>query len=161
MPSSEGTASDIWSTLTAQLPDTLTVDQRQQIDSLLTRYDDIFSRGSFDVGRTTLVEHGIDTGSNRPIWQGLRRHPMAHLDVIDKQVDELIHSDFVELAASPWASSVVLVRKKDGSHRLCVNYRAVNAVTYKDSYPLPHTDTCLGSMSGSCLLYTSPSPRDS
>ena len=88
LPGSEGTASDIWSTLTAQLPDTLTVDQRPQIDSLLTRYDDIFSRGSFDVGRTTLVEHGIDTGSNRPIRQGLRRHPMAHLDVVDKQVDE-------------------------------------------------------------------------
>ena len=66
------------------------------------------------------------------------------MDVIDKQVDELIHNDFVELAASPWASSVVLVRKKDGSHRLCVDYRAVNAVTYKDSYPLPHIDTCLG-----------------
>ena len=49
----------------------------------------------------------------------------------------------VEPAASPWASNVVLVKKKDGSHRLCVDYRAVNAITYKDTYPLPHIDTCL------------------
>ena len=62
---------------------------------------------------------------------GLRRHPVAHLDAIDEQVEELIRNDFVEPAASPWASNVVLVRKKDGFHRLCVDYRAVNEATYK------------------------------
>ena len=78
----------------------------------------MFSRGTFDMGRTTLVEHSIDTGQNRPIRQALRRHPRAHLDEIDRQVDELQESGFVEPAASPWASNVVLVRKKDGSYRL-------------------------------------------
>ena len=106
------------------------------------------------MGRTTLVEHPIDTGSQRPIRQGLRRHPTAHLETIDRQVDELIQNDFVEPAASPWASNVVLVRKKDGSHRLCVDYRAVNAATYKDTYPLPHIDTCLGSMNGAMWFTT-------
>ena len=95
------------------------------------------------MGRTTLVEHTIDTGGQRPIRQGLRRHPMAHLDVIDRQVDELIQNDFVEPATSPWASNVVFVRKKDGSHE----------ITHKDTYPLPHIDTCLGSMDGA-LFYT-------
>jgi len=47
----------------------------------------------------------------------------------------LIKNDFVEAAASPWASNVLLVKKKDGAYRLCVDYRAVNAVTYKDTYP--------------------------
>ena len=94
----------------------------------------MFSRGTFDMGRTTLVEHSIDTGQNRPIRQALRRHPRAHLDEIDRQVDELQDSGFVEPAASPWASNVVLVRKKDGSYRLCVDYRQLNAITY----PLPH-----------------------
>ena len=77
-----------------------------------------------------MVEHSIYTGSQRPIRQGLRRHPVAHLDAIDEQVEELIRNDIVEPAASPWASNVVLVRKKDGSHRLCVDYRAVNEATY-------------------------------
>ena len=79
---------------------------------------------------------------------------MAHLDEIDQRVNDLFENDFIEPAASPWAANVVLVRKKDGSHRLCVDYRAVNAVTYKDTYPLPHIDTCLGSMDGAMLFYT-------
>ena len=94
------------------------------------------------------MEHSIDTESQRPIRQGLRRHPVAHLDTIDEQVEELIRNDFVEPAASPWASSVVLVLKKDGSRKLCVDYRAVNEATYKDLYPLPHIDKCFGSMHG-------------
>jgi len=50
----------------------------------------------------------------------------------------------VRLASKhPWASIAVLVRKKDGTVRLCVDYRALNAVTYKDTYPLPHCDTCV------------------
>jgi len=60
----------------------------------------------------TLVEHTIDTGSHKPIRQGLRRHPMAQLDLIDQQVNELVSNDFVETAASPWASNVVMVRKR-------------------------------------------------
>jgi len=53
---------------------------------------------------------------------------MAHLEVIDNQVDELMRHDLVEPAVSPWASNMVLVRKEDGSRRLCVGYRALNSV---------------------------------
>ena len=91
----------------------------------------MFSRGTFDMGRTTLVEHSIDTGDHRPIRQSLRRHPLALLDEIDHQVDELIDNDFIEPAASPWASNVVMVKKKDGSFRLCVDYRRLNSVTIR------------------------------
>ena len=96
----------------------------------------------------------MSTGSQRPIRQGLRRHPLAHLDIIDEQVNKLAQNDIVEPAASPWSSNVVLVRKKDDSHRLCVDYRTVNQVTYKDTYPLPHIDTSLGSVNGSCIFST-------
>lgn len=65
-----------------------------------------------------------------------------------------MQNDFIEPAASPSVSNVVLVRKKDGSHRLCVDYRAVNSVTYKDTYPLPHIDRCLGSMDGAVWFST-------
>jgi len=106
------------------------------------------------MGRTNLVEYTIDTGSNRPIRESLRRHPRAHLDEIDRQVDESLQNDFVEPTASPLASNVVLVKKKDGSFRLCVDYRRLNSVTYKESYPLPHIDTCLGSMNGAVWFST-------
>ena len=136
------------------LPTDITVSQRKKVIGFLQEFDDMFSRGTYDMGRTTLVEHTIDTGSNRPIRQPLRRHPWAHLDEIDRQEDELLQNDFIESAASPWASNVVLVRKKDGSHRLCVDYRRLNAVPYKDSYPLPHIDTCLGSVNGAVWFST-------
>ena len=121
---------------------------------MLQDYDSLFSRGIVDMGRTTVVEHTIDTGQNRPIRQSLRRHPWAHLDEIDRQMEELQQAAFFEPAASSWASIVVLVKKKDGSYRLCVDYRRLNSVTYKDSYPLPLIDTCLGSMKGAVWFST-------
>jgi len=145
---------DVQAKLMAGLLEGLTASERAKVEQLLMNYDDVFSRGPFDMGRTTLVEQTIDTGNHRPIRQALRRHPIAQLETIDQHVDELIKNDFVEPAASPWASNALLVKKKDGSYRLCVDYRAINAVTYKDSYPLPHIDTCLGSMDGAIWFST-------
>ena len=85
----------------SKLPAELTDAERQQVEKLLSDHDDILSRGPYDMGRITLVEHTIDTGSQKPIRQGLRRHPMAQLDLIDEQVNELVSNDFVESAASP------------------------------------------------------------
>ena len=60
----------------------------------------------------------------------------------------------IEPAASPWASNVVLAKKKDGSLRLCVDYRNLNTVTYQDTYPLPHIDTCLNTLQGAAWFST-------
>ena len=150
----KATTSSATDCLLDNLPDEVTEAQRGQLASLLTAYSDVFSQNDYDVGRTTLVEHTIDTGNNRPIRQALRRHPIAHLDIIDKQVQDMLDHDIIEPAASPWASNVVLVRKKDGTHRFCVDYRAVNSVTYKDTYPLPHIDTCLNALNGSSWFTT-------
>jgi len=119
------------------LPEDLSTSERAKAQQLFLNYDDVFSRGPFDMGRTILIEQTIDTGKHRPIRQAFRRHPIAQLETTDHHVDELIKNDFTEPAASPWASNILLVKKKDGSYRLCVDYRAVNAVTYKDTYQLP------------------------
>jgi hypothetical protein len=60
----------------------------------------------------------------------------------------------IEPVASPWASNVLLVKKKDGSMRFCVDYRAVNEITVKDSYPLPRIDSCLESLGQACYFST-------
>ena len=145
---------DVVKKLTGELPSELTNEQYRHATELLTEFKDMFSKGLYDMGRTSLVEHAIETGNSRPARQALRRHPVAHLDEIDRQVDEMLRHDIVEPAASPWASNIVMVRKKDGAYRLCVDYRALNAVTYKDTYPLPHIDTCLNSMDGSSWFST-------
>ena len=86
--------------------------------------------------------------ANRSVRQPLRRHPPAHDDAIQKPAADMLEQGVIEPAKSPWASNVVLVKKKDGSLRCCIDYRQVNAATRKDAYPLPRTDMCLDAMSG-------------
>lgn len=132
----------------------LTSEQRETVTDLLRRYEDVFSKGEFDVGCTRLIEHHIDTGQHRPIRQALRRHPMAYLDAIDDYVQQLQQKDMIEPSAGPWCSNIVAVRRKDGRLRLCIDYRGVNAHTYYDSYPLPNIEATLDALGGSSWFCT-------
>jgi len=60
----------------------------------------------------------------------------------------------IEPTSSPWASNILLARKKDGSYRVCIDYRQLNELTKKDTYPLPRTNECFDALSGSCLFST-------
>ena len=131
------------------LPDDLTSSQRAVAEGLVYDHQDVFSRSDFDLGRSNLVPHRIDTGDARPFKEQLRRHPLAHLDYIDQQVDQMLRADVIEPCASPWSSNVVLAKKSDGTLRFCVDYRHLNDLTYKDSYPLPRVDSCLDALGGS------------
>ena len=70
-------------------------------------------------------------------------------DEIDRQVTALLADGVVEENCSPWASPVVLVKKKNGGWRFCVNYRCLNSITVKDSHPLPRVDDTLDVLAGS------------
>jgi len=127
---------------------------RVKLDGLLIDYADCFSKSEFDLGRTTMVKHKIDTGDNKPVRQTLRRQPLHYLKEIDRQLGELSSQDMVEPASSPWASNIVVVAKKDGSLRMCVDYRGLNNVTRKDSYPLPRIADCLDELSNATFFST-------
>ena len=124
----------------------LTEKQRRQAKELLQENEVIFSKGEYDISRTPFVEYRIDTGEHCPIRQPLRRHPFKQLEIIDKQVAEMEENGIIERTASPWASSAVLVRQKDGSVRFCIVYRQLNRITTQDSYPLPFIDNCLNAL---------------
>jgi len=70
------------------------------------------------------------------------------LDKIDEHVGKIIEAGVIEPSCSPWTSNIVVVSKKDGSLRFCVNYRKLNSVTRLDAYPLPRIDSCLDALSG-------------
>ena len=114
--------------------------------TILEEYADCFSQNEGDLGRTSIVRHNIDTGGCKPIKQVLRRLPTAHLEEIDRQVSTMLEQDIIEYSCSPWSSNVVIVKKKDGSLRFCVDYRRLNDVTTKDSYPLPRISDCLDAL---------------
>ena len=79
---------------------------------------------------------------------------MNHLDFIDDQKETMLKTDVCEPSTSPWASIVVLVKKSDGTLRFCVDYRQLNAMTVKDSYPLPRIDTCFDALGGAKYFFT-------
>ena len=126
----------------------LTEEESHAVAKLLHRHEDIFSLSEQDLGRTKLIKHDVDTGNARPIKQQPRRaSPSKHVE-IERQVEDLLQRDIIKKSNSPWAFRVVLVTKKDGSQRFCVDYRQVNEVTIKDAYPLPHIDDALSALSG-------------
>ena len=124
----------------------LSEEQENQVKQILNENREVFSTSEFDLGRTNLVKHIIHTGINRLFKQQLRRHPMAYLPVIDEYVDKMLENEICEPSFSPWASNVVLVKKSDGSLRFCIDYRQLNNLTVKDSYPLPRIDTCFDAL---------------
>ena len=118
------------------------------VTRLLIDYQDVFAKDDTDLGRTGLVKHHIDTGQSRPIRQRQRRHPLGQREEIKRQVDDLLEKKLIEPTDSPWAANIVLVWKKDGSQRLCIDYRQLNNVTMKDAYPLPRIDETLDALAG-------------
>ena len=95
------------------------------------------------------MKHKIETGSQRPIRQSPRRTPLAFQHEEDDHLDKMLSSGVVVPLSSEWASPVVLVRKKDGGVRWCVDYRQLNDLTTKDAYLLPKIEECLDTLSGS------------
>ena len=123
-------------------------EEKQQLKSLLNNYADVFSASKFDLGETNLVVHTIDTQDARPFRQQLRNHPRTTLEEIDTEVKGMLDAGIIEPSQSPWLSNLVVVRKKDNTARICVDYRQLNLLTRKDAYPLPRIDACLDALSG-------------
>jgi len=72
----------------------------------------------------------------------------VELAKLKKQIQELLDKGLIRLSASPWGTLVLLVRKKDGSQRLCIDYQEVNQVTVKNKYPLPQIDDLFNQLRG-------------
>ena len=84
------------------------------------------------------MDHRIETREAPPVRQPLRRLPLVKREEAERKVQEMREQDIIEPSATPWSSPIVLVGKKDGTTRFCVDYRKLNSVThkFKDSYPL-------------------------
>ena len=121
------------------LPEHLSPLQQQQLNELFKEYSDVFSQGEDDLGNTPLLEHAIET-LGPPLRQPYRRQNPAVRREEMAQVQQMLSSNVIRPSNSPWASPVMMVRKKDGSLRFCVDFRQLNAATVKDAHPLPRID---------------------
>ena len=121
--------------------------QRLHLEHLLFQYSDILSCSEMDLGHTDLVQHSIDTGDEKPVRQQLRKTPLAHGQIIDDYVENLLRHGLIQPAREDWASNIVLTAKKDRSWRFCIDYRQSNSETKRDLFPLPRIDACLDALS--------------
>ena len=120
--------------------------QLDDLRVLLAEHSHVFGLDKSDLGHTNIVQHVIDTGSSGPIKQQPYRTPVVQREHITQLIKQMQVQGIVKPSASPWASPVVLVPKKDGSMRFCVDYRRLNTVTKKDVYPLPRIDDILDTL---------------
>lgn len=122
------------------------IEQLGSLNVLLSEHSDVFELDRSELGYSALVQHQIDTGDSAPIKQQPYRTPIVQRDRIARLIKEMQQQGIVKPSSSPWASPVVLVPKKDGSTRFCVDYRQLNRVTKKDVYPLPRIDDILDTL---------------
>uniref|UniRef100_A0AAV2K8I4 RNA-directed DNA polymerase n=1 Tax=Knipowitschia caucasica TaxID=637954 RepID=A0AAV2K8I4_KNICA len=121
--------------------------EKLELSNLLCAYESVFSRGPGDLGRTSLVQHDVITRPGPPVKQHPRRMAGEKQQSADQQICEGLQSGIASCSHSSWASPIVMVRKKDGTYRLCIDYRALNSRTITDAYPLPRIQDTLDTLS--------------
>ncbi|CAM5092907.1 unnamed protein product [Natator depressus] len=136
---------------TIPLSDQLTPAQQAEVRGVLHPYRQLFSN---QPGRTNLTVHRVQTGSHPPIRCSPFRVTGKTAQDLEREVRDMLALGVIQPSASPWASPVVLVPKKDGSVRFCVDYRKLNAITVSDAYPMPRPDELLDKLGGARYLTT-------
>ena len=119
------------------------MEQTQKLHDLLEEFHVTFSLDENERGETDLAEMEIWTGDATPRKVPAHRMPLTVRQEVSRQLKAMQKAGVIQPSDSPWASPIVMVRKKDGTHRFCVDYRSLNEVTKADTYPLPRVDDLL------------------
>ena len=129
----------------------LNVTQCEQLRDLFKEFEDVLSSRP---GRTEGVEHQIETGAANPVHLPPYRLPHAYRETVQRELKEMIAEGIIEPSTSEWTAPIVLVPKKDGSLRLCVDYRRLNGVTQSDAYLMPRVDKLIDRLGGAKFITT-------
>ena len=123
--------------------------QIERLQQIITRNAQAFASDVDDLGYTDLARHSIRTMTDVPVRQPFRRIPPTQYQEVKEHISGLLSRGIIKESHSAWAAPIVLVRKKDGSLRMCVDYRLLNAKTHRDAFPLPRIDESFDAMRGS------------
>lgn len=122
---------------------------KERVTKLLNSMPEVFSQHDMDFGHTNKVKHHIKLSDNTPFKHRARPIHPHHVDAVKKHLQELLDSGVIRESESPFASPIVVVRKKDGSVRLCIDFRRLNLQTIKDAYALPNLEEVFSHLTGS------------
>ncbi|GBG76810.1 hypothetical protein CBR_g23025 [Chara braunii] len=123
------------------------------IVEILKEYKGAISMTDTDIGLSLVIQHEIQTGNHPPIHCKPYRYSLVERKTVLERIREFEANGWIEPATGPWSFPVVLVPKKNGSIRICIDYRKLNDITIKDVYPLPRKDDLLDAIG--CANYFS------
>ena len=130
--------------LNVEINENLTECQQQELKNMLSEFSDVLT----DLpGKTNICEHDIKLTSNEPFRRKQYTVPHALQETIREEVDHMLKMDIIEPSDSPYASPIVLIAKKDGSKRFCIDFRTLNRMTVFDAEPLPDPEHIFASIS--------------
>ena len=129
----------------------LSASQRDDIQQVLGEFADVLQD---EPGRTNLIEHRIEAEGAHPVRQAPYRIPYSYRELVQTEMKEMEEKGVIERSVSEWASPIVLVGKKDGGTRLCVDFRRLNEVTHMDAYPMPRVDEMIDKLGSARYLTT-------
>ena len=118
-------------------------ENKERALDLITEYNDIFSLQKGELGCTNLVEHRIELTDKTPFKERPRALPPGLIEEVRTLLAQMQDVGAIKHSQSAWSNAVVLVRKKDGSLRFCIDFRRLNEKTKKDAFPLPRIQESL------------------
>jgi len=125
------------------------IQEQLSLDELLNKFKDIFAVDKNDFGQMVDTVHSIDVGDAKPFRSRPYRKSQVEEQAVSKELSSLLSAGLLTPSKSPWASPLLLIRKKDGGHRIVMDYRKLNSLTKKDLYPIPCIDDTLKRLGGS------------
>ena len=131
-----------------RIGDNLSAEERCAVLDLLRKRRRCFPSADGNLGSTNAADHAIDTGDAHPISCVPYRVSATERRIIMEKIAEMLKQGIIRPSFSPWAAPVVLVKKKSGEYRFCVDYRRLNSVTKRDVYPLPRMDDVFDRLAG-------------
>ena len=131
-----------------------TSEQQQSAKNLLVESVDVFSQNDFDLGKCNILKHVIKITDSQPFKERYRRIPLHLYEEVKNHLQEMVEVGAIRKSCSPWASAGVLVRKKDGGLRFCINLHKLNNRTVKDGYSLPRIEDTLDCLHGALWFST-------
>ncbi|EFO93101.1 hypothetical protein CRE_10000 [Caenorhabditis remanei] len=127
----------------------ITDSQKEILKELLDEYHDVFSKNQYDLGSSKTDPVHIYTNTEVPIKGRPYRVPVKYQAELEKHIESLLKSRRITESNTPWTSPIVIVKKKNGSLRVCLDFRKLNEATIPDNFPLPRIDSILEKVGGS------------
>ena len=150
----ESRLDEILKNIEQKLDDKLNLEDKNNLMMVLSKYRNSFSTGPEDLGKCEIVKHSIKTNIDHPIAVKPRRIPLGLEEEVKHLIDGMLESNVISPSNSAWNFPIVLVRKKDGTTRMCVDYRKLNAATSRPIFPIPNSEEIFDAVQGARYFST-------